>query len=125
MGIKMMSFLFAYVRFVLFVPNKQLSFSLMFLCAFKTVFVFIFLRAFYVFYACQVFSQKGIKLPQYHHLIYYYIITIYFHHQNTFPSSQYIFIITIHFHYNNTFSLSQYIISLSQYTLKLIFFHAL
>ena len=52
MRTKMLSFLFAYVRFVLFVPNNFFLFDV--LCAFKTVFVFICLCAFYVFYACEV-----------------------------------------------------------------------
>ena len=50
------SFLFAYVRFVLFMPNKWVSSSYMFLCAFKNVFVFISLCAFCAFCACGIFS---------------------------------------------------------------------
>ena len=48
-----LSFLFAYVLFMLFMPNKRLSSSQTFLCAFKTVFTFICLCA---FYACRIFS---------------------------------------------------------------------
>ena len=58
-----LSFLFVLVFFMLFVLcafcafyDKQATFFLLdVLCAFKTVFVFIRVCAFYVFYACEVF----------------------------------------------------------------------
>ena len=63
-----LSFLFAYVLFMRFMSNKRLSSSQTFLCAFKTVFVYFCLC---VFCDCEVFFVKGIKLPQYRHLLYY------------------------------------------------------
>ena len=95
-----LSFLFSRVLFMLFMPHKRLFFSWTFLCTFKTAFIFYLLMYFLCFLCLWDFFLKGIKLPQYHHLLYYWdIITKYFYRHNTFLLSQYISIITIHFHH--------------------------
>ena len=98
-------FLFAYVRFVLFVLAESFrkrhktppipSFTILPNISSPQ---YVFITAIHFHYLNTFLSPP-----------YIFIITIHFHYDNIFSLLQCVFTITIHFHYYNTFSLLQYI----------------
>ena len=111
-------FLFAYVRFVLFMLAESFrkrhktppipSFTILPNISSPQ---YVFITTIHIHYLNTFLSPP-----------YIFIITVRFHYYNTFSLLQYIFIITIHFHYYNTFLLPQYFLII---TIFIFYYHDL